>query len=294
MRTIKHEDVSVEIFDDIYEFQDAISSRPLNAVGNENRRTEGCEASQIVKQRKDQFYHTKTYLEAERLMDGGYHEGARAIANADTDFKGKSPLARSEANVIGHTPHIANYVIGHPLNMIRTFHPQETSKEVTIHFERSEACGVHADEIIDGVRKLVDAVKHIEDHNVRVTIYVSDWFCEERQKVAFMVRLKESDAKLNLMKMAYPLVHPSFHRRQGFRWLETSPIVTDIALADRYGYPFARYAGHDIESRRKYYLEHNLMRDKDVFIDSRTLRGCTDAKQVLDIIVKQARLNERN
>lgn len=288
MRTIKHEEVSMEIFNDIYEFTASLS-RPLNAVGRNDMEYQGVLDSECEKMRKDQFYGTKTYAEADRLMTGGYHEGFRAIVGAAAQVKGDSNQRRTECNVIGHTPHVAHYIQGHPLNMIRTIQPREVAREVTVWFDRVESCKVHADEMVRAARYFVDAVKHLEDHNIRVTINVM-WESGSTQQRPFVAMcIKKASAKINMLKMAYPLVHPSFSRRHCFKWFETSPIVTDGSMFMGYGHPL--YVDYTtLDSRREFMLKHGLIGKKDVFLDSSALRECNDAKQVLDIINQQSKL----
>lgn len=288
MRTITHDKVSMEIFTDIYEFHASLS-RPLNAVGRNDIEHEGVLKSEREKKRQDQFYMTKTYAEADRLMTCGYHEGYCAIEGVTAQPKGKSTQPRSECNVIGHTPHVAHYIQGHPLNMIRTIQHREAAREVTVWFDRVESCKVQADEMVRAARYFVDAVKHLEDHNVRVTINVSWNSGSYMQRVFVSMCLKKPSARINLMKMAYPMVHPSFSRRHCFKWFETSPIVTDGSMYMDYGHPlYIEYTS--LDSRRKFMLDHGLIGKKDVLLDSSALRGCNNAKQVLDIINRQSNL----
>lgn len=288
MRTIKHSEMSMEIFKDIYEFTSSLS-RPLNAVGKNVVKYYGEATSERERQRKDHFYMTKTYAEADLLMKGGYNEGYRAIVGATTQLKGNADKRRTECNVVGHTPHIAHYIQGHPLNMIRTVQPRDIAREVTIWFDRVESSKVDADDMVRAARYFVDAVKHLEDHNIRTTIYMMWESGSTIQRVAVAVCIKQAMAKINLMKMAYPMVHPSFSRRHCFKWFETSPIVTDGEMYRGYGHPlYMEYLS--LDRRRDYLVEQGMIGSRDVFLDSSALRYCTDAKQVLDIINSQAKL----
>lgn len=288
MRTVTHGNVSMEIFNDIYEFNASLS-RPLNAVGRNVMKHEGCLGSEQEKKHKDKFYMTKTYGEADRLMTCGYHEGFRAIVGVAPQLKGDGNQYRTECNVIGHTPHVAHYIQGHPMNMIRTIQHGDVAREVTIWFDRVESSKVHAEEMVRAARYLVDAVKYLEDRNIRVTINVSWNSGSSKQRVFVAMCIKKPSARLNLMKMAYPIVHPSFSRRHCFKWFETSPIVTDGSMYDGYGHPlYMDYTS--LDSRRKFMIDNGLICGKDILLDSGSLRGCNDAKQVLDIIKKQRKL----
>ena len=50
------------------------------------------------------------------------------------------------------------------------------------------------------------------------------------------VRIKNSSERLNLSKVSFPLVHPSFLRRICFKWIETNEHATTL-FNHGYGVP---------------------------------------------------------
>ena len=52
-----------------------------------------------------------------------------------------------------------------------------------------------------------------------------------------MVKLKNYHERFNLQKMCFPLAHPSYFRRFGFKFLETFPKMTDDTFPHGYGRP---------------------------------------------------------
>ena len=65
----------------------------------------------------------------------------------------------------------------------------------------------------------------------------------------------------NPLKISYPLVHPSFFRRHGFRWLETAPELTDRAFIGTYGRPLDVAEGCSVADRRHWLKEQGILQD---------------------------------
>ncbi len=66
----------------------------------------------------------------------------------------------------------------------------------------------------------------------------------------FIVTMKEFSQNLNLLKLAFPLIHPSMLRRISFRYLETMPAMKDTNYTNGYGYPLTFHFGNN---GNKYY-----------------------------------------
>lgn len=75
------------------------------------------------------------------------------------------------------------------------------------------------------------------------------------------VHVKDALRIINPLKLAYILVHPSFFRRQGLRWIETCPKITDETFSDGYGYPLIWLANKKNESEREWMKRHGLLPD---------------------------------
>ena len=50
-----------------------------------------------------------------------------------------------------------------------------------------------------------------------------------------VVKVKDYQEKLNIQKLCFPIAHPSFFRRFGFRFVETFPALEDTYFKDGYG-----------------------------------------------------------
>ena len=97
------------------------------------------------------------------------------------------------------------------------------------------------------------------------------------------VHVKDALRTINPLKLAYILVHPSFFRRQGLRWIETCPKITDKTFSDGYGYPLIWLANKKNESEREWMKRHGLLPD-GVFFTCYNEAVQNNAEELIDII----------
>ena len=74
--------------------------------------------------------------------------------------------------------------------------------------------------------------------------------------------MKNHRQPINPLKISYLLIHPSFCRRQGFRWLETVTELTNPDFASGYGRPLYWQVDSDGASTdqiREYLRQHRLL-----------------------------------
>lgn len=95
------------------------------------------------------------------------------------------------------------------------------------------------------------------------------------------VRVKDALRIINPLKLAYILVHPSFFRRQGFRWIETCPKITDRTFSYNYGYPLKWLT--EKETEREWMKRHGLLPD-GVFFTCYNEAVQNNAEELIDIM----------
>lgn len=97
---------------------------------------------------------------------------------------------------------------------------------------------VSAGQIIEGSIKEMQIIKKLEAQGYRCNLNIvfgTTAGYPSRQFVV-KVRIKSANEKLNVSKLAFPLVHPSMLRRLFFRFIEVYPNITD-AFVGGYGSP---------------------------------------------------------
>ena len=225
----------IERFNGVSEFLNVIAKRPINS----HFWAERMDLASDTKDKK--FTMTDNYAESEALMAAGYSEGLADLQKAGAfkvGFSTNETRHIPHASVVGYAPHVPNAIAGIPQSMIGTTHIQQKSKIVTILYDGAAAACVGADKFVKAGRVLMSLIIKLEMMGYRVQLDILDAFCRSDEKAFCIMTVKNHRQPINPLKISYLLLHPSFFRRQGFRWLETQPETT-------YRYPGYGMALHD-------------------------------------------------
>lgn len=249
---------SVEMFDSITNYINTISNRKNNKVFSEKHSSETGESS---------FCGTKSYAESLELIEKGYKEGLDKI-NKDGDerinYRSQSSRSIPKAGVVGYAPIVPNAILGLPKSMKMKNTIPHKSKVISIWYDITAACGISTSEIATAGRHMLELINKLEMQDFRVELRVVTCYCGDEQYCLNAVKVKTDRQPLNPLKIAYPFTHASFLRRQGFKWLETYPAVTDSSLS--WGYGQALYYKKS-SGRREYLREKNVIPDNCFYTD---------------------------
>ena len=267
-----------EQFADIYEFLDTIEERPVNNAFKKHRG----ETKDLLPSRRasESFTGTASWEAAHDLMERGYEEGVNLILNAGMKPTGGT-LHRYETAVVGFAPCIPNAIMGLPDSMIRNREHKQQMREVTINYAFGLLGGSQAEDIAIASRRLLDAIASLEKDGIRVKLNLH-WASKRDEHVRCVsITLKEARQPINLRKISYPLVHPSFLRRHLFAWMETAPNIR-VAFTEGYG---GRVSD---ETQRAYMMQTQMMQPTDYFISTFTLAELSSAEDVIKYFQKQS------
>lgn len=218
-----------KIFNSFSELESFISSSP-RVKGNEKRTS-----SEDTDKENCKFTDTKNYQEASDYLKSGYTYGCESLQ------KEMSGLAKNYKNVVtvkndvfGVVPNIGAYMTGHPKNMIniKTEKRAVKTKVINMIINTAVSCSYTKNDVVRlGAATLLQIIR-LERNGYKVNLYVANKTEEESNQLVCFTKVKNSSEKLNLLKVAYPLVHPSYHRRHMFAVIERT-----IKIDDGYGYP---------------------------------------------------------
>lgn len=172
----------------------------------------------------DDFYKTPDYETANNMMLGGWSDGAKRIqAFMTSGSVGAAPARRVVNSVVGFAPNVPAAIAGRPLNMRRAIKVNQPRRVVSIFYNTSVAASVDASDIEKNAAKLFNVVAGLERSGVRVELWVgslSENVGRRREYLGLAIKIKSADQPLNVLKMCYPVVHPSFNRRHKFSFVE--------------------------------------------------------------------------
>lgn len=244
-----------EHFDSLGQYLEIIESRKVNHVFAGH--------SLSSEDRNYDFSLTKSYEEANELARIGYKEGLDKLkaANSKTRYMGSAPKALPKTSVVGFTPHVPNAITGVPCSMITTQKTEQKAKVISILYYMGGACHVDAKEFVEAGKNILNAIYTLELQGYRVALNVLTNFCERGERAFCSVQIKHWRQPSNPLKISYPLIHPSFFRRHGLRWLETQPELTVRDFTCGYGRPLDNTEGHSVNDRRRWLKEQGILQD---------------------------------
>jgi len=220
-------------FDSLYEFYQYLVSTPFNNAFQWERHS-SVEGSY-------EFTKTKDFDEAVKLFKNGWSDMATKLVQRLKVIENKTEPTMKPKNVLG----VAGYQVitplylqGIPNNMVTKKMVPVKQKVVTLNKSIDYSGGVEADRIIEESVKAMQIVKKLEAQGYRcnLNIVLGTTAGYPSKQFVVKVRIKSADERLNVSKLAFPLVHPSMLRRLFFRFIEVYPHITE-SFVGGYGRP---------------------------------------------------------
>ena len=186
-------------------------------------------------------YWTKTesFPEAVKLFKEGWSDmAAKLVQKLKVLEKETKPTMKTKqtTGVAGYQAIVPLYLNGVPNNMVSKKMVPMKQKVITLTKSIDYSGSVSAEEIVDESIKAMQIVKKLESQGYRCNLNIALGTSEPDKKFMVKVRIKSANEKLNVSKLAFPLVHPSMLRRLFFRWIEVYPEVTK-SFVHGYGKP---------------------------------------------------------
>ena len=220
-------------FSSISQFYDYICETPINGAF----RWKTLKSSDTSKD-KYEFTKTHSFKEASELLRNGWDDMAQDLTNRLNVNVNTVPTMKRKSvlSVAGYQPVVALYLAGVPQNMIDTKMVPVKSKIINITKSINYSGGTSTETIIRESIKAMQVVKRLEAQGYRVNLSIALGTAADYRNVLCKVCIKRAGEKLNVSKLAFPMVHPSMLRRLFFRYIEVCPDVT-YGYTHGYGHP---------------------------------------------------------
>lgn len=258
-------------FDSLREFYDYICNTPFNDAFRwaKHSSVEGDEY----------FTKTKDFNEAVELFKSGWSDMAGKLVQKLKVIESKTvPMMkpRSKLDVCGYQAIVPMYLQGVPNNMVNKKMVPVKQKVITLNKSIDYHGGVSTNEIIEESIKAMQIVKKLEAQgyrcNLNLVLGSTAGYGADKKQFVMKVRIKSANEKLNVSKLAFPLVHPSMLRRLFFRFMEVYPKVTKNFV---HGYGMPASSGEMRQMFKGEYLLPNFIK-KDV----NSINGIEDLENV--------------
>ena len=207
-------------FNSVEEFSNWLQVTPQTAKGKEFN------ASNEISRSNTKFAGTESFEEAQNLLKCGDKENAEKINATIRKIKaqGKGNQTRNSLynSPCGFMPIVPKVLAGDPQNMLAIKKQKYTSTKVlNIAYNTTIGYQTSAEEIIETAAKVANVIASLEKNGYRVNLYAFSCGEGKRNTVySLLVKIKDSGKYLDTLRIAYPLVNPSFYRRHVFGYME--------------------------------------------------------------------------
>lgn len=257
--------INYEHFKSLESLIDTMEQRPLNAVFKNEQ--EHLSSQRDETKQNGRFTGVNTYKDAMDVVRNGYKDPLekmkKAILKMGEMDQNKRP--RTKNDFIGFAPNVPNALNNIPINMINREKQQAQAKTIHLTYSFCALADVSTGEIIKGGINFISLVNSLEKQGFRVKIDILFISCVEKTASAFTVNLKEYGQQLNLLKLAFPLVHPAMLRRISFKWLETMQEIKDRDYIHGYGRTLGIVLNNNGNKEREFLEKNGILKGPNVY-----------------------------
>ena len=204
-------------FNSVEEFSNWLQSTPQTEKGKRyNYSANG----------SSRFTGTKNFEEAQNLLKYGDKVNADKIAatirKIKAQGKGNETLNKLYNSPCGFMPIVPKVLAGDPQNMLAIKKQSYNStKVINIAYNVAVDCTRTTEDLIETAAKVANVIASLERNGYRVNLYVYSCGMDLKFKYySLLVKIKDSGKYLDTLRIAYPLVNPSFYRRHVFGYME--------------------------------------------------------------------------
>lgn len=215
----KNKNIEVVEYNSLGEFYKYICDTPFNESFRwaKHSSVEGAES----------FTKTKSFEEAVDLFKNGWEDMASKLTQKLKVIQNEivpNVKQKSVYDSAGFQCSVPRYLQGIPTSMINKKNVPVKQKVITVNKSIDYTGGVETDKMIEESIKALQIIKKLESQGLRVNLNIILGTFNEIG-IVIKVRIKNANERLNISKLAFPLVHPSMLRRLFFRFIEVYPTI---------------------------------------------------------------------
>lgn len=163
-----------------------------------------------------------TFAKAFELLDKGDAKRA-AMIKAEGEILNEAQggtMPRIEIGVYGCIPSVPNYLRGVPANMMRVVREPRRNPIIDVYVDTGISCHTQLKDAAIATAKIANVITAVEMSGVRVNLYAVFGTHESKDYAGFAVKIKEANAPLNLLNIAFPMTNSAFCRVVSLHWQE--------------------------------------------------------------------------
>lgn len=140
-------------------------------------------------------------------------------------FAAKESKPRLRSAVVGCLPNVPNYLRGVPTQMYNVVSTARKKPVINIIVEAAIYDGINETALAQKCNALANAIAAVELAGYRINLFAaaaSHTYGKSEKVCGFVVNIKEADAPLNLLAVAFPLMNKAFCRAIYMRWVDVN------------------------------------------------------------------------
>ena len=176
----------------------------------------------------ESFQGVENYDEAMDLLQHGYMPLVDQVKASMKKLKLTKNNRAFRNSIVGFAPIVPNAIKGLPTSMVDNINNGTKNKVFDVYYDLAINCGTSASDLLTRGKALLEALMALELKGYRFNLYCAQSTTDHRDLSTvdiLAIKVKNSDTPLNLIRVSFPLVHPSFFRVFGFDWMDKSPIT---------------------------------------------------------------------
>ena len=207
-------------FDTVEAFSNWLQATPQTANGKK------FDYSNEISESNTKFTGTESFEVADNLLKFGDKENAdninATIRKIKAQGNGNETRNKLYNSPCGFMPIVPKVLAGDPQNMLAIKKQRYNSTKVlNIAYNVAVASAITTEETTETAAKVANVIATLEKSGYRVNLYA--FSCGRDLKYNYyslLVKIKDSGKYLDTLRIAYPLVNPSFYRRHIFGYME--------------------------------------------------------------------------
>lgn len=225
------------------------------------------------------FQGVGSYDEAMDLLQHGYMPLVDQVKASMKKLKLTTNNRAFRNSMVGFAPIVPNAIKGLPISMVDNINDGTKNKVFDIYYDLAINAGTSASDLLIRGKALLEALMTLELKGYRFNLYCAQSTTDRRNLSIvdiLAIKVKNSDTPLNLIRVAFPLVHPAFFRVFGFDWMDKSPVTR--MLGHGRGSPLCRILDREsIDTIYKAMFGYNA-----IYLSSDDVKDVIDSAPALD------------
>lgn len=242
-------------YSSLSDFYDYIMNTPYNKIFKNHRLSSETGSKEFTK--------TYSFDEAVNLFKNGWVDMSTELTQklnvADKNLR-SNRRPKTILSVQGYQAVVPLYLNGCPQNMVNSKMVSVKQKIITVNKSVSYSAYTTTKQIEDESVKAMQIVKRLESQGYRCNLNIVLGVFKGTRRFIVKVRIKNANEKLNVSKLAFPMVHPSMLRRLFFRFIEVYPKVTNV-FGYGYGQPIKGGALREFLDKKEILLPDTIVND---------------------------------